>query len=280
MNLMLKALVTYNGETTTRVFTEFPVRIGRDGRCELRIRHRRVSRQHARIQLAGHELVLLDESSRNGLVCNGAAVKPGEPVGLKDGDHLAMGSVSVTVRICELTEPMPLVPIDCEPQLELETTRPFPRKTRSVADAAEAAGYRREPTTVIQVRSCFYVPTFTLGPDGGFDAPPWEARPTPVSLDDVKRLAKPYMPEARPPTELGIDDLLEGLTPTKLDPTAGGSLVAETTGFWSWVQLGLCTLLARARAAVERVLRALRSRRPTSPVAAQARPPLAPRPGL
>jgi predicted component of type VI protein secretion system len=111
MKLMLKLQVFDDkGPTVTHAFTRFPVHIGRDKDCELRVRHRRASRRHARIERVEDALVLVDEGSRNGVFRNDARVNPVHPVRLRDGDRLAMGPISVTVGISELTEPVRLGP--------------------------------------------------------------------------------------------------------------------------------------------------------------------------
>ncbi len=54
-----------------------------------------VSRQHAEMRWAGGKLSLVDQSSTNGTWLNGQKLAPGQPHGLKDGDRIAVGRLSV-----------------------------------------------------------------------------------------------------------------------------------------------------------------------------------------
>lgn len=54
-----------------------------------------VSRRHAEIQWVGEGYSILDLESTNGTWVNGKRIAPGQPVRLKDGDHVAVGRLSV-----------------------------------------------------------------------------------------------------------------------------------------------------------------------------------------
>jgi pSer/pThr/pTyr-binding forkhead associated (FHA) protein len=105
MKMMMKVHVFDDGvDVTTHALTEFPVHIGRGEDCELRVKHRRASRRHARIERVEDGFVLVDEGSRNGVRRNGVRVSPLAPVKLMDGDRVAIGPVTFAFGICELAE--------------------------------------------------------------------------------------------------------------------------------------------------------------------------------
>jgi len=111
MTLIVKVHIFDDDEgATTLEFTQFPVRIGRDEGCALRVKHPRASRHHARIERVEDGALLVDEGSRNGILHNGVRINPLEPVRLRDCDRLAIGPVTMTVRICGLTELLPVHP--------------------------------------------------------------------------------------------------------------------------------------------------------------------------
>jgi pSer/pThr/pTyr-binding forkhead associated (FHA) protein len=91
----------------THVFADFPVRIGRDETCELRLNHRRASRHHARIECVAGGLLVVDEGSLNGVLVNDVRIKPGAPAALSADARLALGPVTVMVH---LLPPEPATP--------------------------------------------------------------------------------------------------------------------------------------------------------------------------
>lgn len=70
--------------------------VGRDRDCAVRIDSPTLSRRHARIFLNGGEATLEDLASKNGTHVNARRVT--QPVVLKDGDHVQVGSVGMTYR--------------------------------------------------------------------------------------------------------------------------------------------------------------------------------------
>ncbi|MBC9713043.1 FHA domain-containing protein [Streptomyces sp. TRM66268-LWL] len=69
----------------------FPLRIGRDPACGLRLSHETVSRSHAELVLQGGIWVLRDLGSTNGTSVNGRRVVGATVV--REGDHIAFGSM-------------------------------------------------------------------------------------------------------------------------------------------------------------------------------------------
>jgi ABC-type multidrug transport system ATPase subunit len=81
-----------------RVGKPFPVvgevTIGRDPKCGLVLSHPLVSRQHAKLSLAGGTATLADLGSANGTFVNGKAVRA--PVKLNPGDRIDVGPYTLT----------------------------------------------------------------------------------------------------------------------------------------------------------------------------------------
>lgn len=72
--------------------------VGRDPAAPVWIDAPVVSREHARVVVAGGEVTVEDTRSRNGTFVNGARIAGG-PQPLNDGDALGIGTVTVRVRI-------------------------------------------------------------------------------------------------------------------------------------------------------------------------------------
>ncbi len=70
--------------------------VGRDRDCAVRIDSVTLSRRHARIVVTNGEATVEDLGSKNGTHVNGRRVT--EPVALKDGDQIEVGSVTMTYR--------------------------------------------------------------------------------------------------------------------------------------------------------------------------------------
>ena len=69
------------------------VLVGRSVSCLLRIRDKRVSGEHARLEFRGGLWEVRDLGSRNGTLLNGQRLEPGHTVSLKVGDTLSFGSL-------------------------------------------------------------------------------------------------------------------------------------------------------------------------------------------
>jgi DNA-binding winged helix-turn-helix (wHTH) protein len=68
--------------------------VGRDRACVVRIDSPSLSRRHARIVVQGGEATLEDLASKNGTHLNAQRVS--QPIALKDGDQIQVGSVVMT----------------------------------------------------------------------------------------------------------------------------------------------------------------------------------------
>ncbi len=73
--------------------------VGRDRDCRVRIDSATLSRHHARIVVANGEATVEDLRSKNGTHVNGRPVT--EPVLLKDGARIQLGSATVTYRVMQ-----------------------------------------------------------------------------------------------------------------------------------------------------------------------------------
>lgn len=91
------ALVVLMGPTGY-VGKQFPLTtaesiIGRSIECQIFIDDRSVSRNHARINVAGTEVVIMDMGSSNKTVVNGTLLADGQPYRLKNNDQVKTGNV-------------------------------------------------------------------------------------------------------------------------------------------------------------------------------------------
>ena len=82
------------------LLTEGSNLLGRDRDCVVRIDSATLSRHHARIVLQGVDAILEDLASKNGTHVNAQRVT--QPVALKDGDYIQVGSVGMTYRALDL----------------------------------------------------------------------------------------------------------------------------------------------------------------------------------
>lgn len=72
------------------------ITLGRDPTCTIRLESRYVSRQHARIETHGPEIVLVDLGSVNGSLLNGARVEGS--AALSAGDVIAIADATIECR--------------------------------------------------------------------------------------------------------------------------------------------------------------------------------------
>lgn len=79
------------------VVLDGPLTLGRAPNRSLVLSDLSVSRQHARIEPAGKQLVLIDEQSANGTRLNGTPLSPHQPTPIKPGDQIHIGSFTFTV---------------------------------------------------------------------------------------------------------------------------------------------------------------------------------------
>jgi pSer/pThr/pTyr-binding forkhead associated (FHA) protein len=157
-------------ELTDLSFDQEVVTVGRDGRCDIRVDDRGISRNHFKIVRShGGEFRITDQGSSNGTYLNDRPVKFAT---LRDGDVIHFGGYSLTVSIEELVgadEPPPAKPQSNEaPTL--------------IIDAAEMRRRLRE-----QQPSAAPAPT-----------PAPAAKPAPAPPQAKKPAAPPAKPAAAP----------------------------------------------------------------------------------
>ena len=73
--------------------------VGRDPDCVVRIDSVTLSRRHAQIVVTNGEATVEDLGSKNGTQVNGLPVT--QPVALRDGDQIEVGSVTLTYRLID-----------------------------------------------------------------------------------------------------------------------------------------------------------------------------------
>ena len=79
------------------LLSDGPNLVGRDRECAVRIDSTSISRRHARIVVTSGETMVEDLGSKNGTYVNGELAR--QPVALKDGDQIRVGSATITYRI-------------------------------------------------------------------------------------------------------------------------------------------------------------------------------------
>ena len=90
-------LISKRGEWVLGEGTTF---VGRDRDCAVRVDSHTVSRRHARIVVTPQETTIEDLGSKNGTMVNGARIS--QPIALKDGDEIHVGSLTVTYRLTDI----------------------------------------------------------------------------------------------------------------------------------------------------------------------------------
>ena len=71
--------------------------IGRSPACQIIIPHDSVSRRHARLSIAGSDVVVTDLNSRNGTFLNGTRLSAHRPYQIRDGDEIRLGQMVMRV---------------------------------------------------------------------------------------------------------------------------------------------------------------------------------------
>jgi len=139
-----------DGETQTLQQPQQMWTMGRDRNCAIYLGDRRLSRRHAAIRyFEGQGFYLIDFKSTNGSYVNGERIH--EPIKLKDGDQILLGSMTFSFFVANLSRSLPPVPVELLRQVEnykLETeveksTSPFNREKPLAGLPEESANYFR-----------------------------------------------------------------------------------------------------------------------------------------
>ena len=253
MKMMMKVHVFGDDvDVTAHAFTEFPVHIGRGEDCELRVKHRRASRRHARIERVEDGFVLVDEGSRNGARRNGVRVSPLAPVRLMDGDRVAIGPVTFAFGICVLAEPNGFDPGfadrrgDAAPLPDGAYTNAAEKSKPFAAHSSlreEGAGRTTQLSAVMAFRSplAALVPRRMPEPELG----------SVLGSSDLSRSATSHCPAnpARRRPSPSIDVLLDGLLPNFPSPGDAPEWRPEIPRRPLWIAGILSAVLRRVREA-------------------------------
>ena len=81
--------------------TDFPITIGRDSHCDIKLDGAKVSRNHARIILSDDSLFIYNEKSRNGVRVNGQKVEQSR---LENGSMIDIGDWSFSIDLIQVLE--------------------------------------------------------------------------------------------------------------------------------------------------------------------------------
>ena len=237
-------------DVRTHAFKEFPVHIGRGEDCELRVKHRRASRRHARIERVEDGFVLVDEGSRNGVRRNGVRVSPLAPVRLMDGDRVAIGSVTFAFGICELAEPHRFDPGLADRKAVPGSNGAYPHLTEMSKSHAAPCPLREEAagrTTQLSEVMAFLSPLAAL-------VPRRMPEPEPGSVfvsGDLSRSATSHRPakSAKRRPSPSVDVLLDGLGPNFPSPGDAPEWRPEIPRRPLWIAGILSAVVRRVRQA-------------------------------
>lgn len=84
-------------------FSGSEVLFGRGEDCDLQLKHREVSRHHARLRQLGGEFQLVDLGSSNGTILDSKTLLPDYPVSIKPGQIFQIGPFSLQVQVPQST---------------------------------------------------------------------------------------------------------------------------------------------------------------------------------
>jgi pilus assembly protein CpaF len=99
---MLEIEIHFDNNARRTVRVRPPVTLGRSPACDVRIRHWRIGREHARLSLAGNDVMLEDLGTLSGTLVNGKRVAQYGP--LAAGDEVLIGPCCIHVRYDGCTE--------------------------------------------------------------------------------------------------------------------------------------------------------------------------------
>lgn len=161
--LTTSPLVVLSWERGEQVLPDGEYVIGRGSGADVLIDEPRVSRRHARLEVDGTDVHIVDEGSRNGVYVNGRPVRRSQA--LADGDVILVGGAELKLRV-ERTERERRIPSPRPAQMRISvadededdgatsrsTTKTFDdlELIGRVADQALAAGHPREAERMLE----------------------------------------------------------------------------------------------------------------------------------
>lgn len=226
---MIELEMRCDGRKSVRKYGLFPVHIGREVDCEICLPYGFVSRHHARIERVGDRLVLIDEGSRNGVVCDGKRLSPHEPAALSDGSEFRIKRLVVRVRLRDQTEFVASEADGDEKSTALyEDHEIDPEIVDRVSAAIDQCNARpsivARSLSVVGGRLVSNKPRPASRPDhneraasqikedtGRASGKPDAALPRPIPLVELRDVAMRHLPAAPTMTSPNIDALIDGL---------------------------------------------------------------------
>jgi ABC-type multidrug transport system ATPase subunit/predicted component of type VI protein secretion system/ABC-type multidrug transport system permease subunit len=106
------------GQVQRSPLPESTLLIGREPSCPLCLADPTVSRQHARIERRGEDLLLTDLGSGNGTRLNGTPLPPWTPTPLRPGDTITIGGYQLELVAPAAPPPAPTTPLPQAARLE------------------------------------------------------------------------------------------------------------------------------------------------------------------
>ncbi len=173
------------GDTTTFEHAGPAVRIGRDAECELRLEGGNsvsVSREHARIDLAGGRAVVADLGSSNGTLLNDTKITGPRP--LRAGDRIQLGYTGPTITVLDLDLAERVL------VAQPVAARPASRATGPLVAAAGVFGVAAVVLLVLALRQ---------RPAPADDTAATTAAPAPAPLPPPVKPLPPPIPPVQPP---------------------------------------------------------------------------------
>ncbi len=172
------------GDTTTFEHAGPAVRIGRDAQCELRLEGGNsvsVSREHARIDLAGGRAVVADLGSSNGTLLNDTKITGPRP--LRAGDRIQLGYTGPTITVLDLDLAEPVL------VAQPVAARPASRAAGPLVAAAGVFGVAAMVLLVLVLRQ---------RPAPAEDTAATTAAPAPAPLPSPVKPLPPPIPPVQP----------------------------------------------------------------------------------
>jgi hypothetical protein len=94
-----------DGRTTELLFSEFPVRLGRNRQNDLVLRHEYVSQYHAEVHMVGGQLSIMQVGSSNSVRVDGRKLGPGEQLPITGSEEIRVVPFALTFQFMAAPAP-------------------------------------------------------------------------------------------------------------------------------------------------------------------------------